>query len=144
MTKLNKKLPAEKIIKLLDLKELSIEGGLFRSTYSSAEENESSSAQVKLQMAKIDGILITVFDNNVGTTDFDDKSTPCIVIEDKKYLLAKYKSQLSSTDYLNSTVGLNMYHSRTLGTGVCKYAEKFFEIPAEEYIKVVRRIRFDA
>ena len=38
MTKLNKKLSADHIINLFDLKELPLEGGLFRSTYYSSDE----------------------------------------------------------------------------------------------------------
>jgi hypothetical protein len=34
-----------------------------------------------------------------------------------------------------------MYHSRMLGSGVCRYAERFFEIPSSEYIGLVERVR---
>ncbi len=62
------------------------------------------------------------------------------VIEMKKNLLFLYASQLESTDYLNSTIGLNMYHSREFGAGVCRYAERFFEIPSVEYVGVVNKV----
>jgi len=59
------------------------------------------------------------------------------VMDKKIGLLSLYTSQLSGTDYVNSVTGLNMYHSRVFGAGECKYAERFFEIPGKEYIKVV-------
>lgn len=62
------------------------------------------------------------------------------VIEEKKKLLSFYRSQLAGTDYLHCITGLNMYHSRCFGAGVCRYAEKFFEIPAEDYVTVVNKI----
>jgi hypothetical protein len=34
-----------------------------------------------------------------------------------------------------------MYHSRMLGAGECRFAERFFEIPRKEYIELVERIR---
>jgi len=63
------------------------------------------------------------------------------VMEMKQRFLSYYASQLSGTDYLNAVTGLNMYHSRLLGAGTCKYAERFFEIPGEDYINVVNKIR---
>lgn len=63
------------------------------------------------------------------------------VVESKKKILSYYESQNKRTDYINSTIGLNMYHSRSFGTGTCKYAERFFEIPAKEYVDVVSKLR---
>lgn len=63
------------------------------------------------------------------------------VMEMKQKLLSYYASQLSGTDYLNAVTGLNMYHSRLFGAGTCKYAERFFEMPGEDYITVVNKIR---
>lgn len=63
------------------------------------------------------------------------------VIKLKQKLLSFYTSQLAGIDYVNCVTGLNMYHSKTLGAGVCKYAEKFFEIPAEDYVGVVKKLR---
>lgn len=63
------------------------------------------------------------------------------VMEKKQKLLSYYVSQLSGTNYLNAVTGLNMYHSRLFGAGTCKYAERFFEIPGEDYINVVNKIR---
>ena len=65
------------------------------------------------------------------------------VMKDKQELLSYYESQLKGTDYVNCTTGLNMYHSRSFGAGVCKYAERFFEIPAKEYVQVVNTIRME-
>jgi len=65
------------------------------------------------------------------------------VIENKIRLLSYYVSQLSGTDYINCTIGLNMYHSKTFGAGECKYAERFFEIPGEDYVQVIDKIRFN-
>ena len=50
----------------------------------------------------------------------------------------------SALDYTHSTKGLNMFHSRMLGAGVCRYAERYFELPASEYIELVRKVRQDA
>ncbi len=63
------------------------------------------------------------------------------VIETKTEMLRCFTFANSALDYTNSTRGLNMFHSRMLGAGECRYAERFFEIPREEYIELVRRIR---
>jgi LmbE family N-acetylglucosaminyl deacetylase len=63
------------------------------------------------------------------------------VIEAKTASLRAYTFANSALDYVNSTVGLNMFHSRMLGAGQCRYAERFFEVPREEYIELVGRIR---
>jgi LmbE family N-acetylglucosaminyl deacetylase len=63
------------------------------------------------------------------------------VMEKKQKLLSYYVSQLSGTDYLNAVTGLNMYHSRLLGAGTCKYAERFFEVPGNDYIELMGRLR---
>jgi hypothetical protein len=34
-----------------------------------------------------------------------------------------------------------MYRSRLLGAGECEYAECFFELPQQEFIDLVERIR---
>jgi len=66
------------------------------------------------------------------------------VMPEKQHLLSLYKSQLKGTDYLNCTTGLNMYHSRTFGAGECKFAERFFEMPGDEFVDVVGRLRNEA
>ena len=63
------------------------------------------------------------------------------VIETKTEMLRCFTFANSALDYTNSTLGLNMFHSRMLGAGECRYAERFFELPREEYIDLVGRIR---
>ena len=62
-------------------------------------------------------------------------------IEAKREMLACFKFANSAIDYTNSTTGLNMFHSRMLGAGQCRYAERFFELPREEYVQLVDRTR---
>ena len=62
------------------------------------------------------------------------------VIEQKLAMLRCFEFANKAVDYVQTTKGLNMYHSRMLGSGVCKYAERFFEIPREEYIDLVGRV----
>ena len=47
----------------------------------------------------------------------------------------------SAIDYAHSTKGLNMYHSKMLGAGECRFAERFLELPQKEYIELVERVR---
>lgn len=63
------------------------------------------------------------------------------VQHEKARLLGLYRSQLSGKDYVRGTTGLNMYHSMQFQAGECSYAERFFELPAAEYVKVVRAVR---
>ena len=63
------------------------------------------------------------------------------VIDEKIKMLSCFDFANKAVDYVHSTKGLNMYHSRMLGAGVCEYAERFFEVPAREYIELVQRIR---
>jgi LmbE family N-acetylglucosaminyl deacetylase len=63
------------------------------------------------------------------------------VMEDKLAMLRCFEFANKAIDYVQSTKGLNMYHSRMLGSGVCRYAERFFEIPSSEYIGLVERVR---
>jgi hypothetical protein len=62
-------------------------------------------------------------------------------IEAKTAMLGCYTFANSALDYVNSTIGLNMFHSRMLGAGECRYAERFFELPREEYIELADRVR---
>jgi len=62
-------------------------------------------------------------------------------VEAKTAMLRCYTFANSALDYVNSTLGLNMFHSRMLGAGECRYAERFFELPREEYIELAGRIR---
>jgi N-acetylglucosamine malate deacetylase 1 len=63
------------------------------------------------------------------------------VIEKKTEALRCFQFANSALDYTNSTLGLNMFNSRMLGAGQCRYAERFFELPREEYIELVGRVR---
>ena len=63
------------------------------------------------------------------------------VIEEKMQMLSCFAFANGALDYVHSTRGLNMYHSRMLGAGECRYAERFFELPREEYIELVERVR---
>lgn len=63
------------------------------------------------------------------------------VIDRKMEMLACFKFANSALDYTTSTKGLNMYHSRLLGAGMCRYAECFFEIATPEYLDLIERIR---
>ncbi len=62
-------------------------------------------------------------------------------IAEKMRMLSCFTWANSAIDYAHSTKGLNMYHSRMLGAGECRFAERFFELPREEYIELVERIR---
>jgi LmbE family N-acetylglucosaminyl deacetylase len=56
-------------------------------------------------------------------------------IEKKKKMIALHESQCRATDYVNSTLGINMYNARLLGNQ-CRYAERFFEVPKKEFIRI--------
>ena len=60
---------------------------------------------------------------------------------EKQRLLRLYASQLSGKDYAHGIAGLNMFHSLHFGAGECRFAERFFEMPADEFVRVVRHIR---
>jgi len=63
------------------------------------------------------------------------------VIERKMEMLACFNFANNAVDYATSTKGLNMYRSRLLGAGMCRYAECFFEIATPEYLDLMERIR---
>jgi LmbE family N-acetylglucosaminyl deacetylase len=63
------------------------------------------------------------------------------VIEQKLAMLACFDFANKAVDYVRSTEGLNMYRSRLLASGMCKYAECFFEIPRQEYVELTDRVR---
>lgn len=63
------------------------------------------------------------------------------VMEQKIEMLSCFDFANKAVDYVQSTKGLNMYHSRMLGAGMCKYAERFFEIPRQEYIELVEKVQ---
>lgn len=62
------------------------------------------------------------------------------VINDKIKMLSCFPHANAAIDYTHSTIGLNMFHSRMLGAGQCRYAERFFEVPRQEYIELVERV----
>jgi N-acetylglucosamine malate deacetylase 1 len=63
------------------------------------------------------------------------------VIQQKLDMLACFEFANKALDYVQSTKGLNMYRSRLLGSGQCKYAECFFEVPRQEYIRLVDHVQ---
>jgi len=63
------------------------------------------------------------------------------VIDKKMAMLACFEFANKAVDYVHSTQGLNMYRSRLLGSGLCRYAECFFETPREEYVDLVKQVR---
>ena len=62
------------------------------------------------------------------------------VMEQKLQMLSCFDFANKALDYVHSTKGLNMYHSRMLGAGMCRYAERFFEIPKKEYLELMARV----
>jgi LmbE family N-acetylglucosaminyl deacetylase len=62
-------------------------------------------------------------------------------VERKMELLSCFTMAHQALDYAHTTKGLNMYRSRLLGAGECRYAECFFEMPKEEYIALVDGLR---
>jgi LmbE family N-acetylglucosaminyl deacetylase len=63
------------------------------------------------------------------------------VIDDKIRMISCFTWANKAIDYVQSTVGLNMYHSKMLGAGECRYAERYFELPRKEYIELVEKVR---
>jgi len=63
------------------------------------------------------------------------------VIDVKIEMLNQFQFANTALDYTHSTIGLNMFHSRMLGAGLCRYAERFLELPRAEYVDLVKRVR---
>jgi LmbE family N-acetylglucosaminyl deacetylase len=63
------------------------------------------------------------------------------VMDQKIRMLSCFQFANKAVDYLHSTKGLNMYHSRMLGAGMCQYAERFFEVPKREYVELIAMLR---
>lgn len=59
----------------------------------------------------------------------------------KAKLIGLYKSQTDQFDYVNTTLGLNRYHSRHLGGRGS--AEAFYRVPAHEFGKILARLSKD-
>ncbi len=98
--------------------------------YALAEALSQSTMQPKIYGYEVWGLTIPNVIINIDS-----------VMTAKRQLLSLYKSQLKGKDYLNGITGLNMYHSMVFGTGECSYAERFFEMPAVEFINVIKDIR---
>jgi len=60
---------------------------------------------------------------------------------EKSRLLGLYTSQLTGKDYVHGITGLNMFHSLHFGAGECRFAERYFEMPAVDFVRVTRSIR---
>jgi LmbE family N-acetylglucosaminyl deacetylase len=63
------------------------------------------------------------------------------VIEQKQEMLRQFVFANQALDYTHTTIGLNMYRSRLLPAGKCRYAECFFEVPRQEFIALVERVQ---
>lgn len=55
--------------------------------------------------------------------------------------LRAYRSQLVGRDYVQGVQGLNMFHGSSLGSGECRYAERYFDIPGRDFATLMKRIR---
>ena len=63
------------------------------------------------------------------------------VIDNKRRMLESFVWANKALDYTNSTLGLNMFRSRQLPPGTCRYAECFFELPKADYIEFMDRMK---
>jgi len=63
------------------------------------------------------------------------------VIELKRQMLDCFAFAKTALDYTNSTIGLNMYRTRLVSAGEARYVEAFTELPADEFIRLERRLR---
>jgi LmbE family N-acetylglucosaminyl deacetylase len=94
-----------------------------------AEALATASRQIRVFSYEVWGLCVP----NVAVV-IDD------VVKRRNGLLALHASQVSGTDYVNSTTGLNMYRARPFGAGTCKYVEAFLEMPSGDYVGLVRRV----
>lgn len=62
------------------------------------------------------------------------------VIDRKCDLINLYSSQVKNNDYAHCTRGLSMYHSLQFGGRRTRYVERFFEIPALEYVQLSKKL----
>jgi len=62
------------------------------------------------------------------------------VVHKKMDMLRCFPFANSAVDYLNATIGLNMYRSRLLPVDEAKYAECFFEINKTDFIDMVSSV----
>jgi N-acetylglucosamine malate deacetylase 1 len=63
------------------------------------------------------------------------------VMDQKIEMLSCFDFANKAVDYVHRTKGLNMYHSCMLGAGMCRFAERFFEIPRGEYVELTKKMR---
>lgn len=62
------------------------------------------------------------------------------VADSKERMLACFAFANKAHDYAHATKGLNMFHSRLLPAGKARYVECFFELPREEFVRLVDRV----
>lgn len=62
------------------------------------------------------------------------------VAEMKDRMLACFALANKAHDYTHATKGLNMFHSRLLPAGKARYVECFFEMPRQEFVRLVDRV----
>lgn len=62
------------------------------------------------------------------------------VIERKTACINCFTSQTTNNDYAHAFKGLAMYHSLQFGAIDTKYVERFFALPAEEFVSFVDRV----
>lgn len=62
------------------------------------------------------------------------------VAERKDSMLACFKFANGAHDYAHATKGLNMFHSRLLPAGQARYVECFFELPRDEFVRLIERV----
>ena len=63
------------------------------------------------------------------------------VIDTKRRMLESFVWANQALDYTNSTLGLNMFRSRQLPPGACRYAECFFELPKADCIAFLDELK---
>lgn len=62
------------------------------------------------------------------------------VADKKDTMLACFEFANGAHDYAHATKGLNMFHSRLLPAGKARFVECFFELPREEFVRLVDRV----
>lgn len=63
------------------------------------------------------------------------------VIDLKTRALDCFQWANTAVNYTWTTKGINMYRSRFTEVGVCQYAECFLEMPSEEFVRVMERLK---
>jgi N-acetylglucosamine malate deacetylase 1 len=62
------------------------------------------------------------------------------VIEKKREMLRCFAIANSANDYVNSTLGLNMFNSRLLPAGEARFVERYFELPRKEFVELMAAV----